>query len=105
MGARATDHKNINLTGLNRDVIQGKSGGKIIWQPRIGCWYDDRKFRGEELPQPFTGMDLPSIYRELGCSNRNYSFNGCFVKVHDPRVKEYSRQINNMEPCSGQPVK
>ncbi|MDI6618123.1 MAG: hypothetical protein QME45_05525 [Clostridiales bacterium] len=79
MQGRVTDHKNLNLTKLNRDVIRGKSNGRIIWQPRIICWYDDRKFRGEKLPYPYTGMNLPEIYRELGCSNRNYSFNGCFV--------------------------
>ena len=94
---RETDHKNINLTALHRDVIRGRSNGKIIWQPRIICWYDDRAFYGEELPQPFTGMDLPAIYRELGCSNRNYYFNNCFKKVNDPRVKEYSRKISELE--------
>lgn len=97
MNGRITDHKNLNLTNLHRDVIRGKSGGKIIWQPRIGCWFDDRKFRGEEFPQPFTGMELPAIYRELGCSNRNYSFNDCFVKVNDPRVEESSHKINELE--------
>lgn len=95
--ARPTDHKNLNLTKLHRDVIRGDSNGMVIWQPRILCWYADRKFRNEELPPPFTGMDLPDIYRELGCSNRNYDFNGCFVKVHDPRVREYSRKINDLE--------
>ena len=97
MQGRITDHKNLDLTKLNRDVIRGKSNGRIIWQPRIICWYDDRKFRGEEFPYPYTGMNLPKIYRELGCSNRNYSFNGCFVKVNDPRVKEYSHKINDFE--------
>lgn len=94
---RATDHRNLNLTNLNREVIRGKSNGKIIWQPRIICWYGDRKFNNEALPYPFTGMDLPEIYRELGCSNRNYSFNGCFVKVNDSRVREYSYKINDLE--------
>lgn len=94
---RVTDHRNINLTALHRDVIRGRSNGKIIWQPRILCWYADRIFSGEELPQPYTGMDLPAIYRELGCSNRNYDFNSCFVKVNDPRVQEYSHKISERE--------
>lgn len=40
---------------------------------------------------------MPAIYRELGYSNRNYDFNNCFVKVNDPRVKEYSRKISELE--------
>jgi hypothetical protein len=68
---RLTDHKNLDLSALHKDVIRGTSNGKIIWQPRILCWYADRIFSGEELPQPYTGMDLPAIYRELGCSKRN----------------------------------
>ena len=95
--SRITDHKNISLADLHRDVVKGTSNGKIIWQPRILCWYEDRVFSGQELPQPFTGMDLPGIYRELGCSNRNYDFNACFVKVDDPRVKRYSRKISELE--------
>ncbi len=87
MNGRNTDHKNINLWQLHLDVVKGKSNGKIIWQPRIGCWYDDRVFRGEAFPEPYTGKELPDIYRELGCSNRNYNFNGCFERVHDSRVK------------------
>lgn len=95
---RPTDHKNMNLKQLHMEVIRGNSNGMIIWQPRISCWYYDRKFRNEELPEPYTGMDLPDIYRELGCSDRLYNaFNDCFVKTHDPRVKEYSRRISDLE--------
>ena len=50
---------------LNRQVVFGESNGRIIWQPRIGCWYTDKKFYGEAFPPPFTGMDLFDIYREL----------------------------------------
>ena len=97
MEGRATDHKYLNLADLHRAVTRGTSGGKIIWQPRIGCWFDDRRFRNEELPQPYTGKDLPGIYRELGCSNRNYYFSSCFVKVNDDRVKEYTNKISALE--------
>jgi len=97
MSGRVTDHKNINLADLHRDVIRGKSNGKIIWQPRILCWYADRVFIGEELPEPYTGLDLPGIYRELGCSNRNYDFNKCFIKVNDKRVKKYSHKISDLQ--------
>lgn len=94
---RPTDHRNMDLTKLHRDVIRGSSNGMIIWQPRICCWYDDRIFKNEELPHPYTGMSLPEIYRELGCSNRNYTFNNCFKKVYDSRVKRYSRKISELE--------
>ncbi len=70
MTGRITDHKNINLENLHRDVVKGESNGKIIWQPRIGCWYTDKKFAGEKLPEPYEGMTKPAIYKELGCSAR-----------------------------------
>jgi hypothetical protein len=87
MQSIVTGHKNSYLWQLHLDVVKGKSNGKIIWQPRIGCWYDDRIFRDEPFPKPYTGKSLPDIYRELGCSNRNYNFNSCFERVHDQRVK------------------
>jgi len=97
MQGRPTDHRNINLAELHRDVIRGVSGGRIIWQPRILCWYADKKFSGERLPDPLEGMTLPEIYRELGCSNRIYDYNGCFKRVDDPRVRRYSRKISELE--------
>jgi len=97
MKERITDHKNTNLWQLHLDVVKGKSNGKIIWQPRIGCWYDDRIFRDEDFPEPYTGKSLPDIYRELGCSNRNYSFNSCFQRVHDQRVKFKIEMISETE--------
>lgn len=97
MKGRPTDHRNVNLTQLNRAVIRGTSGGRIIWQPRILCWYADRTFRGEALPAPFTGMDQLAIHRELGCSARYLGFDGCLKRVHDPRVREHSRSLNALE--------
>lgn len=88
-------HNNLDLLQLNLDVVRRKAGGKILWQPRIGAWYRDRVFRGEELPQPFTGMDVPGIYRELGCSHRLYNFfNLCIKRVNDHRVRAYSNKID-----------
>lgn len=97
MSGRATDHRNINLAGLHREVVRGQSNGKIIWQPRIGCWLQDKLFAGEKLPDPFDGMTLPEIYRELGCSPRLYEYNACFRKVNDSRVKGYSRKISDIQ--------
>ena len=57
-----------NHIDLNRAIIRGQSGGKVLWQPRIICWYDDRKFRNELLPAPYTGMSIRELYEALGCS-------------------------------------
>src|SRR5665647_3445259 len=97
MHSRPTDHKNTNLWQLHLDVVKGKSNGKIIWQPRIGCWYDDRVFRGEAFPEPYTGKSLPDIYRELGCSNRNYDFNSCFERVYDARINFKVEMLSKTE--------
>ena len=97
MNGRPTDHKNMNLWQLHLDVAKGQSNGKIIWQPRIGCWYDDRLFRNEPFPDPYTGMSLPDIYRELGCSNRNYNFNSCFERVYDSRIVFKVEMLSKME--------
>ena len=92
--ARPTDHAKLDLSQLNLDVAFGRSGGKIIWQPRIIAWYWDRQFRQEPLPAPYTGMSLSQLYRALGCSNRVYDFNACFVSHEDERVRQSSRDIN-----------
>jgi len=71
-----------NLARLHRSVVFGESNGKIIWQPRIQCWYHDKVFAGEALPEPFGGMQIPEMYWELNCSNRLYPwFNPCFEAV------------------------
>ena len=83
------------LEKLHTDVVFGRSGGRIIWQPRIGCWYNDKKFAGEPLPAPYTGMTIPEIYRALGCSDRLYpQYNKCFPYREDPRVNFVKRELN-----------
>lgn len=83
---------------LNRQIIRGTSQGKIIWQPRILCWYYDRQFRNEPLPPPYTGMGLDELYRALGCSNRLYDhYNTCIEKVFDPRVRNYQIPLSETE--------
>jgi hypothetical protein len=82
---------------LNHDVVFGKSNGKIIWQPRIGCWYHDKVFAGEELPSPFTGMSFHEVYRELGCSARLYEFNECFERIEDPSVEFIKKNLNETD--------
>jgi hypothetical protein len=75
------------FTQLNLDVARGRAGGKVIWQPRIGCWITDKRFAGVPLPEPYDGMTMPEMYRHLGCSNRVYDFNACFRSTEDPDVR------------------
>ncbi len=82
---------------LHRDVVFGNSGGRIIWQPRIGCWCDDKIFSGEGLPSPYTGMNLYQIYRRLNCSARLYEFNQCFRRVEHHSVKIHQRWLNDTD--------
>ena len=86
-----------NLLELNRAVLRGTSGGKILFQPRILCWIADRKFLGEPLPGGLDGLSDAQIYRNLGCSNRIYEYNACFRQVLPGSVHTYSREISPME--------
>ena len=94
---RPTDHANLDLLELHRAVIRGKSDGKIIWQPRIGCWLTDKQFESVPLPEPYEGQSLPEIYRSLGCSSRLYPFNACFKKIEDPRVHVSHEQLSETD--------
>lgn len=88
----------MNLADLHTDVAYGKSNGKIIWQPRISCWARDKWFMGEELPAPFTGLDLPDIYRKLGCSARLYEYwNKCFQMAEPQSIRRITRQLNDID--------
>ncbi|WP_373212719.1 uroporphyrinogen decarboxylase family protein [Ruminococcus sp. 5_1_39BFAA] len=82
----STDHKNIDLYDFQLDVINKRAQGRILWQPRIGCWFEDKEFAKEELPGVFKGMSLVEVYKELGCSNRIYEYNDCFQAVDDSSI-------------------
>ena len=86
-----------DLADLHKQVAFGTSGGKIIWQPRIGCWYTDKQFAGEAFPPPYTDLDLYGIYRELGCSARLYVYNTCFKRIEHPSVKTSTRELNETD--------
>ena len=87
----------LKLAQLHHDICFGASKGRIIWQPRIGCWYHDKIFAGEPLPEPYDGKSIYDIYRMLGCSARLYEFNACFVPIEDPAVKITQHQINKTD--------
>jgi hypothetical protein len=82
---------------LHRDVVFGRASGRIIWQPRIGCWYDDKVFSGEGLPAPYTGLGIHGVYERLDCSARLYEFNSCFRRVEHPRVRVSSEELNGTD--------
>lgn len=85
------------LAQLHRDVVFGYSGRKIIWQPRISCWYTDKKFAGQPLPRPYEDMGIPDIYRSLRCSARLYDFNSCFRRIEHPSVERTERPLSETE--------
>lgn len=96
----------MNFAELHERVCFHQAGGKVIWQPRIDCWIQDRLFAAGELPGIYKGMSKSQIYRELGCSARVYEYNDCFRPVYDETirvssVKEGERQINTMETPVG----
>lgn len=87
MVSRPTDHRNINLRQLNLDFIKGRANGRILWQPRIDCWFRDREFDGVGLPAPYTGMSIKELYDALGCSNRIYDYNYAISKQYEDSIE------------------
>ena len=66
---------------------------RIIWQPRVLAWLTDKPSRRARAG-PYTDMTPPQLYRALGCSNRIYDFNACFVSHEDPRVRLTRTELN-----------
>ncbi len=91
--SRPTDHRNQNLAKLHEDVCFGRSEGMIIWQPRIGCWWNDRKWDGRGVGR-YEGGSLADMYRSLGCSDRLYHYNGCFCCKESPKVTRRAEQLD-----------
>jgi hypothetical protein len=50
----------MDLEQLHHDVAFGEAAGRVIWQPRIECWYDDKRFAGEPFPGEFEGLSRPT---------------------------------------------
>lgn len=90
---RPTDHRNLDLDKLHRDVAFGRSNGMVIWQPRISCWWTDRKWDGRGVGR-YEGMTPAQMYRSLGCSDRLYHYNSCFVTKESARIKRHSQELD-----------
>ena len=86
-----------DLAKLHHDVAFGNSNGKIIWQPRISCWYYDKKVQNIPLPERYAGMELPDIYRSLDCSARLYEFIPCFERIEEEAVKIHEESLNETD--------
>ena len=97
MPSRPTDHAEMSLARLHLDVAYGRAGGKIIWQPRILCWWSDKEFLGQKRPAPYDEMTYVQMYRHLQCSNRIYEYGACFERVEDPRVNVSERRLNETD--------
>lgn len=89
--------ENSPLLELNRKVINGTSNGKIIWQPRIIAYFDDREFNNIPFEAPYTGMNRYDVYRKIGCSDRLYHFGAAIQPVFDETIKMYTKELNAME--------
>ncbi len=82
---------------LHTDVVFGRASGRILWQPRIGCWYGDKMFAGEELPAPYTGLSFHEVYEAPDCSARLYEFNSCFRRIEHPAVHVTSESLSETD--------
>ena len=87
---------NRDFLTLNRQIIRGEANGKVLWQPRIICWYADRQYRNEPLPAPYTGMSIRELYDALDCSNRIYDYNEAVKLIEDPSIKRYSKKLDEL---------
>ena len=78
---------------LHRKVLRGEAGGKVLWQPRILAWWDDKRYFGEPMPEPYEHLSRPDFFRYLDCSTRLYVFNECFRRVEHPSVQIETKGI------------
>lgn len=85
-----------DFCGLHSDILHGKAGKKVIWQPRIDCWYDDRIFKYGKLHGKYEGMNRTQLYRELGCSSRLYEYNNCLDRFDIEPVTRRSEQLSQL---------
>ncbi len=83
----------MDLAKLHLDVAYGRSDGMIIWQPRVDCWWKDRKWDNRGVGR-YEGASQADMYRSLGCSDRLYQFNTCFQGKESAGVVCSSRELD-----------
>ncbi len=86
LGGGSFSMRDARLPRLHHDVAFGRAHGRIIRQPRIECWYDDRTFSGEPLSGELAVLSRSDVYQALGCLARIYDYGRCFEPVADPRI-------------------
>lgn len=91
------DQTTRNFSQWNLDILRGAAGGRILWQPRIGEWYDARIAQGIPFPDEFQGLTLNQIYRKLGCSARTYLYQSCLRPRYDRRVQVKTQELSPLE--------
>ncbi len=82
---------------LNRDIIRGRAGGRVLWQPRIDCWYYDRIFKNGTLDGKYAGMSRLELYKDLGCSARVYEYDGCIAQYDAEPVIRRTERLSERE--------
>lgn len=85
-----------DFLSLNRDIIRGKAGKKVLFQPRIECWYHDRIFRDGTLSGAYAGMSRHDLYCALDVSNRVYEYNGCVERRDRVPVRRWREDLNKL---------
>ena len=86
-----------DFRSLNRAIIRGEAGRRVLFQPRIDCWYSDRIFRDGTLPPPYEGLSRHDLYCTLDVSPRVYEYNGCVQPYDKEPVKRWSEPLNELE--------
>ncbi len=86
----------MDFAKFNEDVCFRRANGKILWQPRIGCWFTDKMFEDGDLPGRYKGMTPAEVYRDLGVSARVYDYNDCFYPIYSGGVKVTFREEGNL---------
>ena len=83
-----------DFLSLNRAIIRGEAGKKVLFQPRIDCWYDDRIFRDGTLQGEYAGLSRHDLYCTLDVSPRVYEYNGCVEAYYKEPFRQWSEAVD-----------
>ena len=79
---------------LNIDIFKGTAGKKVLFQPRIIAWYDDKVAKNEPFPKGYEGLTKRQLYEKLDVSNRVYDYYSCFERIYDKSIKYTYEKIS-----------